>query len=83
LDTFLAPFLADFFALLFGVAAFCGVAWADPDGWAGAAGAALFETLLVFFPPAFLIFFDPVAFLTLLVTLFPAGFALAIKESKY
>jgi hypothetical protein len=35
-------------------------------------------------PPAFLIFFDPEAFLTLLVTLFPpAGFALAIYESKY
>lgn len=74
--------LADFLADLFGVAAFCGVAWADPAGWAGAAaaaGAALLGALLAFLAPAFLIFFDPVAFLCLLAPAALVGFALAIR----
>jgi MFS-type transporter involved in bile tolerance (Atg22 family) len=69
-----------FLALLFGVVAFCGVAWAEPAAWTGAAAAgAVF--LVALFPPflgaaAFLILFEA-PFLMLLVTFFVAC-ALAI-----
>ena len=58
-------FVLLFLALLLGVAAFWGVAEADP-----AAADDLLGALLVFLAPAFLIFLDPVAFLVLLVVLF-------------
>jgi hypothetical protein len=81
---FFVLLLADFLADLFGVAAFCGVAWADPATWAGAAaatGAALLAALFPpFLAPAFLIFLDPAAFLCLLAPAALVGFALAIKN---
>ena len=84
---FLAAFLApDFLADLFGAAAFCGVAWADPAACGAAAAAAGAAFLVDLFPPflaaVFLIFLDPAAFLVLLATTFFAGLALAIIKNN-
>ena len=80
------PFLVDLFlvaflALLLGVAAFWGVAEADPAAAAGAAAgaAALLAGLLAFLAPAFFILLVPV-FLVLLAAVFLAGALFAIKE---
>ena len=76
------PFLVDLFlvaflALLLGVAAFWGVAEADPAAAAGAA--ALLAGLLAFLAPAFFILLVPV-FLVLLAAVFLAGALFAIKK---
>ena len=75
------PFLVDLFlvaflALLLGVAAFWGVAAADP---VAAGAAALLAGLLAFLAPAFFILLVPV-FLVLLAAVFLAGALFAIKE---
>ena len=78
-----------FLALLLGVAAFCGVAWADPAACCGAAAwveadADFFVDLFAFLAPPFFfpILFDPAAFFVLLAPdFFPAGLALATKMS--